>query len=101
MIEKILACQIIPLDITIEQGLTLPTEHFHGDDRTTAGLEEAMQHGECRLDMEAVVMLFAEIDDLLLEETAFEFFNGQRLAVRRVDDLSRAEHGGRPRRRSG
>src|SRR6185503_14537412 len=51
LIHKILATQIIALDITIQQGLTLPTEHFHGHNRPTTGSRKAIQDGESRLDM--------------------------------------------------
>ncbi len=59
LIQKILTGQIAPLDIPIQQGLTLPAEHFHGHDRPTTGLRKTIQDRQCGFDMKAIVMFFA------------------------------------------
>ena len=99
--EKILTGQVVALDIAVQQGLTLPTEHFHGHDWTTACPRKAVQKRQGRLDVKAVMMLFTQVDNLLLKQAAYEFFNGNRLFIRRIDDLPGSETGRRLHDRTG
>ena len=59
---------------------------------TTAGPREAVQERQGRLDVKAVMVLFTQVDDLLLKQAAHELFNGNRLLIRRIDDLPGSEN---------
>src|SRR6476620_9179414 len=99
--EKILPGQVIALDIAVQQGLTLPTEHFHGHDWTTACPRKTIQERQGRLDVKTVMVLFTQVDNLLLKQAAHQFFNGNRLFIRRIDDLPGSETARRLHDRTG
>lgn len=71
----------------IQCFLTVPAEHFHGEDWCAVFLREPAQHGECRVDVKSIVVLFAKINKILLEQHREPLIGRHGLSRCSVDDL--------------